>query len=75
MRACQEYRSCLVEEVSVEGWEGCWTHAIHRLPETIVQPVIQLRQKQGWCHEAIAAYLNQREHVNGSSGSVYTILK
>lgn len=62
------------------GWEGLIDasrrpHNIHHLPETTILRVIQIRQQEGWCHEAIAAYLNQRENVNISSGSAYHILK
>jgi transposase InsO family protein len=64
-----------------KGWEGglrnesTRPHTIHHLPETTIQRIIQVRQKEGWCHEAIAAHLNQRESIKVSSGSVYTILK
>jgi transposase InsO family protein len=64
-----------------KGWEkgllneSKRPHTIHRVPETTVQRVIEIRQREGWCHEAIAAYLNQREKIKVSSGSVYTILK
>jgi transposase InsO family protein len=36
---------------------------------------LSIRQQEGWCHEAIAAYLNQTENINISSGSAYQILK
>jgi transposase len=63
-----------------KGWEGLLDmsrrpRTIHRLSEATVQRVIQVRREQGWCHEAIAAYLNQRENLKVSCGSVYTILK
>jgi len=63
-----------------KGWDGALLpesrtpHVIHRLPLTTIQRVIQLRQQEGWCHEAIAAYLRQ-EGVKVSCGSAYTILK
>jgi transposase InsO family protein len=63
-----------------KGWDGGLLdesrkpHTIHRLPSTTIQRVIQLRQAEGWCHEAIAAYLNQ-QGLKVSSGSTYTILK
>jgi transposase InsO family protein len=50
-------------------------HTIHLLPETTVRRVVKIRQREGWCHEAIAAYLNQQENIKVSSGSVYHILK
>jgi transposase InsO family protein len=63
-----------------KGWEGgllnesTRPHTIHPLPQTTIEQVIQVRQQEGWCHEAIAAYLTQRR-VKVSSGSAYTILK
>jgi transposase InsO family protein len=50
-------------------------HVIHRLPEATVRRVLEIRQREGWCHEAIAAYLKQRENIKVSSGSAYLILK
>jgi len=50
-------------------------HTIHRLPEATVHRVLEIRQQEGWCHEAIVAYLSQREHIKVSSGSAYQILK
>jgi transposase InsO family protein len=50
-------------------------HTIHRLPEATVRRVVEIRQQEGWCHEAIAAYLYQQEHIKVSSGSAYRILK
>jgi len=63
-----------------KGWEGLLNesrrpHTIHRLPEATVQRIVEIRQREGWCHEAIAAYLNQREGIKVSSGSTYRILK
>jgi len=63
-----------------KGWEGLVDasrrpNTIHRLPEATVRRVIEIRQQEGWCHEAIAAYLHQQEDVKISSGSAYTILK
>lgn len=45
------------------------------IPEATIRRVVQIRQQEGWCHEAIAAYLNQKENIKVSSGSVYLILK
>ena len=61
------------------GWVGLTDasrrpHRIHRLPEETVRKVIELRQREGWCSETIAAYL-QRQKVQVSSGSVHSILK
>lgn len=50
-------------------------HTIHHLPEATVRRVIEIRQQEGWCHEAIAAYLCQQEGIKVSCGSAYTILK
>jgi len=50
-------------------------HTIHHIPEATVRRVIQIRQQEGWCHEAIAAYLRQQEDTKVSSGSTYLILK
>jgi transposase InsO family protein len=63
-----------------KGWAGLSDesrrpHVIHRLPEETVARIIQVRLREGWCGEAIAAYLNQQEGIKVSSGSVYTILK
>ena len=49
-------------------------HKIHRLPEETVQKVIQVRRREGWCSETIAAYL-KRQEIQVSSGSVHSILK
>jgi hypothetical protein len=38
-------------------------------------PLESFRAREGWCGEAIAAYLNQQERIKVSSGSVYEILK
>jgi len=48
-------------------------HTIHRLNPTAVEKVIQLRQRHGWCGEAISAHLS-REGVPVSNGSIYRIL-
>ena len=63
-----------------KGWEGLLNesrrpHTIHRLSEATIQRIVEIRQREGWCHEAIAAYLNQREGIKVSSGSTYRILK
>jgi len=46
---------------------------IRRLNPTVVEKVIQLRERHGWCGEAISAHL-RREGVEVSNGSTYTIL-
>jgi transposase InsO family protein len=61
-------------------WEGLVNesrrpHTIHRLPEATIHRIVQVRQQEGWCHEDIAAYLNQKENIKVSCGSAYTILK
>jgi len=61
-------------------WEGLADasrrpHTIHRLPEATIRRVVEIRQREGWCHEAIAAYLCQQEGIKVSSGSAYLILK
>jgi transposase len=64
-----------------KGWDGGLLNesrrplTIHRLPEVTIQRVIEVRRREGWCHEAIAAYLNQHEGIKVSSGSAYMILK
>jgi transposase InsO family protein len=63
-----------------KGWEGLINesrrpHTIHRLPEATIHRIVEIRQQQGWCHEANAAYVNQRESIKVSSGSVYMILR
>jgi len=62
------------------GWVGLSDESrrpyiIHRLPEETVARIIQVRLREGWCHEAIAAYLNQQDNIKVSSGSVYKVLK
>ena len=62
------------------GWEGLVDHSrrphtIHRLAEKTIHRIVEVRQREGWCHEAIAAYLNQQEGIKVSCGSVYTTLK
>ena len=49
-------------------------HRIHRLPEETTRKVIEVRQREGWCSETIAAYL-KRQNIQVSSGSVHSILK
>jgi transposase InsO family protein len=49
-------------------------HRIHRLPEETVQKVLEVRRREGWCSETIAAYL-KRQKIQVSSGSVHSILK
>jgi len=49
-------------------------HRIHTLPKETVQKVLEVRRREGWCSETIAAYL-QRQKVQVSSGSVHSILK
>jgi transposase InsO family protein len=61
-------------------WEGLVDestrpHMIHRLPEATIHRIVEIRQQEGWCHEAITAYLNQQEGIKVSSGSAYTTLK
>jgi len=63
-----------------KGWAGLVDtprrpHTIHHLPEATIRRVIDIRQREGWCHEAIAAYLCQQEAIKVSCGSAYTILK
>jgi len=63
-----------------KGWEGLVDasrrpHTIHRLPQTTICRIVEVREREGWCHEAITAYLNQRENLKVSSGSTYKILK
>jgi len=63
-----------------KGWAGLVNesrrpHIIHRLPQETVARIIQVRLREGWCGEAIAAYLNQQERIKVSSGSVYKIIK
>jgi hypothetical protein len=50
------------------------TTTIHRISKATIRRVVYVRKQEGWCHEAIAAYLNQ-ENINVSSGSAYHILK
>src|SRR3990170_3512613 len=59
-----------------KGWEGLVNesrrpHTIHRLPEATVHRIVEIRQQEGWCHEAIAANLNQKENIKVSCGSAY----
>jgi len=49
-------------------------HTIHRLPHETVEKVLHVRRTQGWCSEAIEAYL-KAQGVHVSHGSIYTILK
>jgi len=49
-------------------------HRIHRLPEEIVARVIEVRQREGWCSEAIEAYL-KAQGIQVSHGSIYTLLR
>ena len=63
-----------------KGWAGLVNesrrpHIIHRLPQETVARIIQVRLREGWCGEAIAAYLNQQERIKVSSGSAYKVLK
>ena len=48
-------------------------HTIHRLHPIVIEKVIELRQRHGWCGEAISAHL-RREDVEVSNGSIYRIL-
>jgi transposase InsO family protein len=62
------------------GWVGLVDESrrprvIHRLPEETVARIIQVRLREGWCGEAITAYLNQRENIKVSSSSVYKVIK
>jgi len=36
---------------------------------------MEVRLREGWCGEAVAAYLHQQENIKVSSGSVYKVLK
>jgi len=61
------------------GWVGLSDasrrpHTIHRLPEETVQKVLEVRQREGWCSEAIEAYL-KAHGVQVSHGSIHTIIK
>jgi transposase InsO family protein len=61
------------------GWVGLSDasrrpHTIHRLPEETVQKVLEVRQREGWCSEAIEAYL-KAHGVQVSHGSIHTIVK
>jgi transposase InsO family protein len=49
-------------------------HTIHRIPQETIVKVIEVRMREGWCSEAIEAYL-KREGVQVSHGSIYMILK
>jgi len=61
------------------GWVGLVDasrrpHTVHRLPQETVARVIEVRRREGWCSEAIEAYL-KAQGVQVSHGSIYTILK
>ena len=48
-----------------KGWVGLVDesrrpHVIHRLPEETVARVVEVRLREGWCGEAIEAYLKPR---------------
>jgi len=63
-----------------KGWAGLVDksrrpHIIYRLPQETVARIIEVRLREGWCGEAITAYLNQQENIKVSSGSVYKVLK
>jgi len=62
-----------------KGWAGLVNesrrpHIIHRLPQETVARVIEVRQREGWCSEAIEAYL-KAHGVQVSHGSIHTIIK
>ena len=49
-----------------KGWAGLVDesrrpHVIHRLPEETVARVVEVRRREGWCSEALEAYL--KAHV------------
>jgi hypothetical protein len=57
------------------GWVGLVDksrrpHIIHRLPQETVVRIIEVRLREGWCSEAITAYLNQQENIKVSRLSV-----
>jgi transposase len=62
-----------------KGWEGLVDvsrrpHHINHLPQETIAKVVEVRQREGWCAEAIEAYL-KTQGVQVSHGSIYTILK
>jgi len=62
-----------------KGWAGLVDESrrpriIHRLPQETVARVVEVRQREGWCSEAIEAYLKARG-VQVSHGSIHTIIK
>jgi len=62
-----------------KGWEGLVDasrrpHTIHRLPQSTVNTVIEIRQREGWCSETIEAYL-KRQGIQVSHRSITTIIR
>lgn len=62
-----------------KGWEGLVDasrrpHTIHRLPQSTVNAVIEIRQREGWCSETIEAYL-KRQGIQVSHRSITTIIR
>ena len=49
-------------------------HTIHHLPESTVNKVIEIRQREGWCSETIEAYL-KRQGIQVSHRSITTIIR
>jgi transposase InsO family protein len=61
------------------GWVGLADasrrpYTIHRLPQETVARVIEIRQREGWCSEAIEAYL-KAQGIQVGHGSIHTIIK
>lgn len=54
--------------------ESTRPHIIRRLSQETVARVIEVRQREGWCSEAIEAYL-KAHGVQVSYGSIHTIIK
>ena len=62
-----------------KGWAGLVDESrrprvIHRLPQETVARVVEVRRREGWCSEAIEAYLKARG-VQVSHGSIHMIIK
>jgi transposase InsO family protein len=49
-------------------------HSLHCVPEETVRRVLEVRRREGWCSEAIEAYL-KAQGVQINHGSIHTILK
>jgi transposase InsO family protein len=61
------------------GWEGLVDasrrpHRTHPVPPKTVARVLEVRRREGWCSEAIEAYL-KAQGIQISHGSIHTILK